>query len=358
MCEIISFSERIQCFSSNIVAAFQGMHVSPAKHSYAWLPRKCDYRTDSRTDRQTDGQTDRGWTKWSLCAAMLRRRHKNPAIVFRSRQNPLWHQRRRYHGNHTSFHATLWTSASHCNCPIYFVWWTFLVCKRTSFGKRWGSINDKLLLTVSHIFPRQNPPWTKKSAKTQLQRDPFWRIGVFNVPHPNLTDVLTLYSICYSFHGNYHQLWMGSKCNVILTMRPYCLLWFCFDLSPELKSLSEQLLLLCRFLSVLVLWDFSPSDELLLFLRLFLSTLVPDWSLSESELESCLCLLSEDDLFPCRESLSFFLYLDSSISFRCWCLFSCKLLSESEEVSCLRIVCLFLFELLSESDEESCLRFL
>ena len=43
----------------NIVAAFRGMHVSPAKHSYAWLPRKCDYRTDGRTDRQTDtGQSD------------------------------------------------------------------------------------------------------------------------------------------------------------------------------------------------------------------------------------------------------------------------------------------------------------
>ena len=35
-----------------IVAAFQGMHVSPAKHSYAWPPRKCDYRTDRQTDRQ------------------------------------------------------------------------------------------------------------------------------------------------------------------------------------------------------------------------------------------------------------------------------------------------------------------
>ena len=39
--------------------------------SYACLPRKCDYRTDART------QTDRRRTKWSLCAAMLRRRHKN-----------------------------------------------------------------------------------------------------------------------------------------------------------------------------------------------------------------------------------------------------------------------------------------
>ena len=28
------------------------MHVSPAKQSYAWLRRKCDYRTDPHTDRQ------------------------------------------------------------------------------------------------------------------------------------------------------------------------------------------------------------------------------------------------------------------------------------------------------------------
>ena len=39
----------------NIVATFRGMHVSPAKHSYAWLPRKCDYRTDGQTDA---GQSD------------------------------------------------------------------------------------------------------------------------------------------------------------------------------------------------------------------------------------------------------------------------------------------------------------
>ena len=34
----------------NIVAAFRGMHVSRAKHSYASV-------TDGRTDRQTDGRT-------------------------------------------------------------------------------------------------------------------------------------------------------------------------------------------------------------------------------------------------------------------------------------------------------------
>ena len=39
------------------------MHVSPAKHSYAWLPRKYDYQesvTTEQTDGQTDGQTDAG----------------------------------------------------------------------------------------------------------------------------------------------------------------------------------------------------------------------------------------------------------------------------------------------------------
>ena len=44
----------------SIVAAFRGMHVSPAKHSYAGLPRKCDYWTDTETDRRTDAWTDAG----------------------------------------------------------------------------------------------------------------------------------------------------------------------------------------------------------------------------------------------------------------------------------------------------------
>ena len=43
----------------NPIAAFQGMHVLPAKHSNVWLPRKCDYQTDRRR------------TKWSLYATML-----------------------------------------------------------------------------------------------------------------------------------------------------------------------------------------------------------------------------------------------------------------------------------------------
>ena len=36
-----------------IVAASRGMHVSPAKQSYMWLPRKCDRRTDRRAEGQT-----------------------------------------------------------------------------------------------------------------------------------------------------------------------------------------------------------------------------------------------------------------------------------------------------------------
>ena len=38
------------------MAAFRGRHVSPAKHSYALLPRKCDYQS------VTTGQTDAGKT--------------------------------------------------------------------------------------------------------------------------------------------------------------------------------------------------------------------------------------------------------------------------------------------------------
>ena len=52
-----------QWLKHNIVAASRGMHVSPAKHSYAWLPRKCDYQesvTTGQTDERTDGQTDAG----------------------------------------------------------------------------------------------------------------------------------------------------------------------------------------------------------------------------------------------------------------------------------------------------------
>ena len=48
--------------------------LSPWKHKNVWprkvwLPRKCDYWTDRQADRRR--------TKWSLCAAILHRRHKN-----------------------------------------------------------------------------------------------------------------------------------------------------------------------------------------------------------------------------------------------------------------------------------------
>ena len=50
---------KIALWISNIVTAFRGMHMSPAKHSYAWLSRKCDYRTDRHTHAQTEaGQSD------------------------------------------------------------------------------------------------------------------------------------------------------------------------------------------------------------------------------------------------------------------------------------------------------------
>ena len=44
----------------NIVAAFRGMHVLPAKHSSGGVTDgRTDRRTERQTDRQTDGRTDR-----------------------------------------------------------------------------------------------------------------------------------------------------------------------------------------------------------------------------------------------------------------------------------------------------------
>ena len=48
-------SRTANSYVRNVVVAFWGVHVSPAKHSYSWLPRKCDYR---QTDTRTNGQTD------------------------------------------------------------------------------------------------------------------------------------------------------------------------------------------------------------------------------------------------------------------------------------------------------------
>ena len=54
------------------------MHVSPAKHSYGMR----DYQ-ESVTTGQTDRRTDRRRTKWSLCAAMLRRRHNKLSFQYK-----------------------------------------------------------------------------------------------------------------------------------------------------------------------------------------------------------------------------------------------------------------------------------
>ena len=46
---------KVLIWLKNIVAAFRGMHVSPAKDSYAWLP--LESVTTGQTHRRTDRQT-------------------------------------------------------------------------------------------------------------------------------------------------------------------------------------------------------------------------------------------------------------------------------------------------------------
>ena len=90
VCNVISLAK----IWTNIVAAFQGMHVSHAKHSYAWLPRKCDFRTDTHIDRHG--------TKWSLCAAMLCRRHKTCSLSFQLHNRVALNYSKKWKFNQTS----------------------------------------------------------------------------------------------------------------------------------------------------------------------------------------------------------------------------------------------------------------
>ena len=77
--------------------------------------------------------------------------------------------------------------AQHNGCQLFIaialsISWAFLVCEKTSFGKRWGSINDKTLLTVSHIFfLTKILHVTRNRRKTPLQRNPFQRADIWHM---------------------------------------------------------------------------------------------------------------------------------------------------------------------------------
>ena len=53
---------------------FRGMHVSPAKHSYAWLQRKCEYWTDRRMGRRQS--TVENWPHWRMTSPVIFQRSK------------------------------------------------------------------------------------------------------------------------------------------------------------------------------------------------------------------------------------------------------------------------------------------
>ena len=61
-----------------------GMHVSPASHTYAWLPRKFDCQTDTQTDRQTPDKVIPIWRYFSQttqkCCTLMIYIHR--AIMF------------------------------------------------------------------------------------------------------------------------------------------------------------------------------------------------------------------------------------------------------------------------------------
>ena len=64
--------QNVSPYLNNIVAAFRGMHVSPAKHSYAWLSIMCDYRTDRQTEgRQSDPYASQATQKYTQQVCLL-----------------------------------------------------------------------------------------------------------------------------------------------------------------------------------------------------------------------------------------------------------------------------------------------
>ena len=160
--EVIVFCLIVVCFYNyKIVAAFRGMHVSPAKHSF----RKCD----RRTDRRTDGQ----WTKLSLCVAMLRRRHKNPnlganawrtALKSAFPQLPFFVRRRYYH----RFHRYLYIISSNPRLATHFyvdqntnrqVWWKSIQVLHLACSCDRLYFNLDLIERVLHSLSIcQNPP--------------------------------------------------------------------------------------------------------------------------------------------------------------------------------------------------------
>ena len=99
--------------NQKIVAAFRGMHVSPAKHSSASVTdgltdrrtdgqtdRQTDGRTDGRTDRQTDRQTDGRTDRQTTDKVIPMCRYasqatQKPLLPHLPRHRPCWPQLRR-----------------------------------------------------------------------------------------------------------------------------------------------------------------------------------------------------------------------------------------------------------------------
>ena len=104
------FSRKV--FKSNIVAAFRGMHVSPAKHSSGGVDRRTDRQTDGRTDGQTDGRTDRQTTDKVI-----------PMCRYASQATQKWYD----------MFNTDPVIASRCNCPD--------TVRFTGWPKKWLAIS-------------------------------------------------------------------------------------------------------------------------------------------------------------------------------------------------------------------------
>ena len=195
------------------------MHVLPAKHSYAWLPRVW------LPHRQTDTRTDRCRTKWSLCAAMLFRRHNNEGGMAKKAKYFM-----------TNRHRDRWTYTLNI----------YTGC--------WESMGETQLDTLTFSYP----------AQLQL------KMFVFHFIMHNVNSVIHVYVIQHMSNAHYVHydlsfiVWMiGAYCFCPVWLFSVCLLstlTFAISFGPleiETLYLACILHLWCLFKYISFIWGNS-----------------------------------------------------------------------------------------------------
>ena len=121
-----------------------------------------DYQdSDYRTYGQTDRRTDRRRTKWSLCAAMLRRRHKN-AVEWNNLNATYVHKGASFYNNTQSATPACEIVPS-CDYLYIFHYYFLTTMKVNRIGphnRHWGALAGKCLNNRTGGRSRNGQSWS------------------------------------------------------------------------------------------------------------------------------------------------------------------------------------------------------